>query len=170
MPGVPHFGPNGAKPPDHARFVLPALDASSGKMVDSFTYLAQSGAVLAVERAPARFDPRARPWYRGAWRRPGLFISDAYVFFSSQRPGLTLSTRIATGDGAAIGAVGADISLETLADFLMRERVGMHGVTFVAAVIISSAIRGRTRCCAGPTTASPWRRRTKSAIRSWHGR
>jgi adenylate cyclase len=130
-PGLQQFGPYGRKPPKDARFVLRILDASSGKMTDSFFYLAQSGGVVAVERAPARFDPRTRPWYRGAWSGTGLFISDAYVFFSSKRPGLTLSQRIATAEGAAIGAVGADISLETLADFLARERVGAHGVTFI---------------------------------------
>ena len=127
-PGLERFGPNRTKPPQDARFVLRILDMSSGKMVDSYAYLAKSGAVVAVERAPARFDPRERPWYRGAWSRNGVFISDAYVFYSSKRPGLTVSQRFATAGG---GAVGADISLATLSDFLARERVGAHGVTFI---------------------------------------
>ncbi len=128
---VAKFGPRGSKPPMDARFVLRILDASSGKMTDTYFYLAGSGAVLAVERVPAAFDSRTRPWYRGALGRPGLYVSDAYVFFSSRLPGVTLSTRITTGKDAAIGAVGADISLETLSDFLARERVGVHGVTFI---------------------------------------
>jgi adenylate cyclase len=130
-PGLAHFAPNGMKPPKDARFVLRILDTNSGKMIDTYFYLAESGSVVAVERAPARFDPRVRPWYRGAASRESLFVSDAYVFFSSKQPGLTLSQRIATDHGHAIGVVGADISLDTLADFLARERVGRHGVTFI---------------------------------------
>jgi adenylate cyclase len=130
-PDLERFGPSQTKPPHDARFVLRILDMNSGKMADSYYYLAPSGAVLAVERAPVRFDPRLRPWYRGAWGRNGLFISDAYVFFSSKLPGVTLSQRVATAEGGAIGAVGADISLATLSDFLARERVGAHGVTFI---------------------------------------
>jgi adenylate cyclase len=126
-----HFGPNGSRPPSGARFVLRILDESGGRRTDSYFYLAGPGTVLAVERAPATFDPRNRPWYRGAWQRAGLFVSDAYVFFSSRLPGVTLSARIAGGSGAAVGAVGADISLDTLADFLAHERIGRHGVSFI---------------------------------------
>jgi hypothetical protein len=35
---------------------------TAGKMAGSDYYLAKSGAVLDVERAPVRFDPRDRPW------------------------------------------------------------------------------------------------------------
>ena len=51
-------------------------------MIDTYFYLAESGSVVAVERAPARFDPRVRSWYRGASSREGLFVSDAYVFLA----------------------------------------------------------------------------------------
>jgi adenylate cyclase len=124
-----HFDANETNPPKNASFILRILDAPSGKMNDTYYYLAESGSVIAVERVPVRFDPRDRPWYRGAMNRESLFISDAYVFASSKRPGLTLSRRIATAERGAVGAVGADLSLATLSDFLARERVGAHGVT-----------------------------------------
>jgi adenylate cyclase len=130
-PEVTRFGPSGARPSKDARFALRILDASSGEMADSYIYLAKWADVVSVERGPVRFDPRKRPWYAAAWRNAGLSISDAYVFFSSGRPGLTLSQRIATDGGSLIGAVGADISLAALSEFLARERVGTHGVAIV---------------------------------------
>ena len=63
---------------------------------------------------------------------PGRFVRFGCVcVLSSKQPGLTLSQRIPTDHDHAIGVVGADISLATLADFLARERVGRHGVTFI---------------------------------------
>jgi adenylate cyclase len=56
-PDLQHFGPNNTKPPNDARFVLRILDMSSGKTADSFYYLAESGAVIAVERAPVASTP-----------------------------------------------------------------------------------------------------------------
>jgi adenylate cyclase len=125
------FGPNGAPPPRNANFALRILDASSGERADSFFYLAKWGDTVLVERGPAVFDPRQRPWYQAAWQQAGISISDVYVFFSSGEPGLTISERIATDDGTAIGAAGIDISLATLSEYLASERVGAHGVAII---------------------------------------
>jgi adenylate cyclase len=130
-PALKQFGPSGAKPPQGARFALRILDASSSERADSFIYLAKWGDVVAVERGAATFDPRERPWYEAAWSRPGPSLSDAYVFFSSSQPGITLSESIATKDGIAIGAAGVDISLTELSAFLAHERIGRHGLVFV---------------------------------------
>ena len=130
-PDLQRFGPRGLTPPKQARYAMRILDASSGEMADSYLYLAGWGDIVSVERVPASFDPRQRPWYVAAWSRPGLSISDAYVFFSSGRPGLTLSQRIATDDGLAIGTAGADISLTALSDFMARQRIGRHGVAVI---------------------------------------
>jgi adenylate cyclase len=125
------FGPSGRIPAPDARYALRILDASSGEMADSFIYLAKWGEVVAVERSSVQYDPRERPWYVLAWQKPGPQVSDAYVFFSSGRPGITLSQRIATDEGIQIGSVGVDISLELLSEFLARERVGARSVAFI---------------------------------------
>ena len=42
------------------------------------------------------YDPRSRPWYRGAMaleREDGLHWTDPYVFFSTQDPGITAAVR-----------------------------------------------------------------------------
>jgi adenylate cyclase len=129
--GINQYGPNGQKPPSSARFALRLLDTSLGERADSFIYIVRWGHIVGVERGLPQYDPRQRPWYLAAWNTPGTVTSDVYPFAASGKPGITLSHRIATDDGVAIGAVGADVSLEVLSQFVERERVGRNGLVFI---------------------------------------
>ncbi len=117
-------------PPD-ANFVLRTIDPSAGTVTDSNTYVAKWGAVVGNERRQPLYDPRSRPWYIAARDQSGLSISDAYIFFSTGQPGLTLSQRISTDAGASIGVVGVDLSLGALSEFLARQRIGKNGIAFI---------------------------------------
>jgi HD-GYP domain-containing protein (c-di-GMP phosphodiesterase class II) len=64
------------------------------------------------------FDPRQRPWYTLAHDRAGTVLTPPYVFFSSQKVGISVATRAADG-----GVFGADLRLETLSDLLARQRM-----------------------------------------------
>ena len=130
-PNIDLLGRGHARPPASARYALRLLDASSGERADSFIYVARWGDVVGVDRGPAAYDPRERPWYRAAWSRPGTAASEAYIFAASSKPGITLSHRIATDDGIAIGTVGADVSFDVLTQFVERERIGQNGLVFI---------------------------------------
>ncbi len=117
-------------PPD-ANFVLRTIDPSAGTVTDTSTYVAKWGEVVGNERRQPLYDPRSRPWYIAARNQSGLSISDAYIFFSTGQPGLTLSHRISTDAGASIGVVGVDISLGALSEFLARQRIGKNGIAFI---------------------------------------
>jgi adenylate cyclase len=130
-PNIDLLGQGHKRPPASARYALRLLDASSGERADSFIYVARWGEVVGVDRGPATYDPRERPWYRAAWARPGTTASEAYIFATSSKPGITLSHRIATDDGIAIGTVGADVSFEVLTQFVERERIGQNGIVFI---------------------------------------
>ena len=97
----------------------------------SSTYVAKWGEVVGNERRQPLYDPRSRPWYIAARDQSGLSISDAYIFYSTGQPGLTLSHRISTDAGASIGVVGVDISLGALSEFLARQRIGKNGIAFI---------------------------------------
>lgn len=77
------------------------------------------------EDAADTFDPRTRPWYRGAIGMNGLSWTDVYVFFTARTPGLTASLP-ATWQGSP-GAIGLDIELAALSHFLSGLRVGRSG-------------------------------------------
>ena len=117
--------------PPNANFVLRTIDPNTGIIADINTYIAKWGEIVGVERRPPVYDPRSRPWYIAARNQTGLSISDAYIFYSTGQPGLTLSHSISTDAGSSIGAVGVDISLGALSEFLARQRIGENGIAFI---------------------------------------
>ena len=108
--------------PPGTRYLLQATDrGSAGTRQGRFVYLDDKLVVLREVDRPdhARaYDPRERGWYREALRTGGTVTSEPYVFFSTRKVGLTVSTPVA-GGGAV---VGADIRLETLAELFQAAK------------------------------------------------
>ncbi len=77
------------------------------------------------------YDPRTRPWYRKATEERGTIWTDPYIFFSSQRPGITLAAPV-FGDGGEIrGVIGVDIEIGDISEFLARLRIGANGKALI---------------------------------------
>jgi class 3 adenylate cyclase len=86
------------------------------------------GEVVAVEDVTDdTYDPRVRPWYRGAITDRDLYWSDVYLFFTDQKPGVTASLPMITADGEIRGVLGLDIALEQLSAFLASLKIGRSG-------------------------------------------
>lgn len=124
------FGPSVPPPPD-AAMALRMQDASSGAFADSYLYLRSWGRVVGAERGAATEDPRRQPWFEAASREGGAVLSDGFVLPATRRPAVTVSTGMRTDEGVPIGAVGADVALDALADRLDARRIGASGVIFV---------------------------------------
>ena len=77
------------------------------------------------------FDPRLRPWFNMARVEKREIWTDPYIFYTSQRPGLTVAAAIRDADARVLGVVGADIELSALTDFLRRQRIGATGAAFI---------------------------------------
>jgi PAS domain S-box-containing protein len=77
------------------------------------------------------YDPRKRPWYQKAIKEKDIIWTDPYVFFSSQKPGITTAGPIFGADGSLIGVVGVDIELDVLSRFVGKLRVGKTGLAFI---------------------------------------
>jgi adenylate cyclase len=129
--GIPRFGPFGAPPPKAAKWVIRVINSASGERRDTYLYLARWGKVVHVERSTPTYDPRERPWYSGAMPDDKVVSSGAYLFSGTGRPGLTLSKRLVTEDGSRVGVFGADLSIDSLAQFLRERRVATGGTTFI---------------------------------------
>jgi len=130
-PTLKKLGPSPGPLPDDARYAARLLDATSGARADSFIIYSDWGNVIQVYRGPPDYDPRVRPWYKGALATADVALSDAYVFASSGLVGLTVSQRVTTSTGIDIGVVGADITLDTLSEFLKNAQVGSSGLVFL---------------------------------------
>lgn len=77
------------------------------------------------------YDPRTRPWYQGAMARDGIFWTDPYIFFTSQKPGITISGPTYNLEGQLRGIVGVDIEIEQLSTFISKLRIGTNGKAFM---------------------------------------
>ncbi|WP_078120399.1 diguanylate cyclase [Thiosocius teredinicola] len=77
------------------------------------------------------YDPRKRPWFERATVADGEVWTDPYIFYTSQRPGLTVARAVYNRDGELTGVMGADIELSALSDFLTAQRIGKSGAAFI---------------------------------------
>ena len=56
------------------------------------------------------FDPRSRPWFKGAKKDGSIYVTDPYLFYNSQKVGITFSRR--SLDGKSV--IAADFNLGSL--------------------------------------------------------
>jgi two-component system, sporulation sensor kinase E len=77
------------------------------------------------------FDPRIRPWYRGAVDTGDLHWTDVYLFASTQKPGITVSVPIYNDDAILQGVCGIDIDLSAFSRFLDGIEIGKEGFAYI---------------------------------------
>ncbi len=77
------------------------------------------------------FDPRIRPWYRGAVETEDLHWTDVYLFASTQKPGITVSVPIFDEDNQLLGVCGIDIDLSAFSRFLDGIEIGKEGFAYI---------------------------------------
>jgi len=78
------------------------------------------------------YDPRTRPWYRGAVGEGGLYWTGVYVFHTDQMPGVTAAVARRDAGGVVVGVLSVDIGLKEMSSFLHdRIRVGKSGQAFL---------------------------------------
>ena len=70
------------------------------------------------------YDPRERPWYKTALQSGELIWTDPYIFFTSQKPGITAASPVFLPSGKIKGIVGVDIEIDDISIFLSKLKVG----------------------------------------------
>jgi class 3 adenylate cyclase len=111
---------------DGGRELKEISSSTNGRYV-TFVDYDQDGKETARRSDPGdTFDPRTRPWYEGALRTSGAYWTGIYVFFTTRKPGITVSARFSDPEGAET-VVGVDITLEDLSQFVDSLAIGKHG-------------------------------------------
>ncbi|VFR53511.1 Adenylate cyclase [plant metagenome] len=103
------------------RHIMP--DTPDFRRRETWTFVDEDEAVLAEYEQRAAYVPRARQWYATARARPGLQVSEPYVYDSLRDLGLTLSQAL---EGGA-GVFGADVALRGLEGFAAASLRGLDG-------------------------------------------
>jgi len=78
-----------------------------------------------------KYDPRVRPWYKKAKSKGSLIWTEPYIFFTSQKPGITTANAVTDHSGNLKGVVGVDIEIDELSDFLAKLKIGKTGKAFI---------------------------------------
>src|SRR3954453_22132765 len=91
-------------------------------------FMADDGRVIEQRGTVLDFDPRLRSWYKAAKRSEAVELSEPYVFASSNSPGVTLSRSFTE---TVAGAIGADLSMIDLAQYLREQNITQTSISFI---------------------------------------
>lgn len=78
-----------------------------------------------------RYDPRKRPWFIEALMSNDVIWTEPYIFFTSQKPGITTASPVYDKNGKLHGVVGVDITIDELSTFLNSLTIGQNGKAFI---------------------------------------
>ena len=97
------------------------------------TYLGDSKGGFTIRpdaKMPDGFDPRVRPWYKGAQTSNGSTLTEPYIDAATGQLIISIATPSAQGS-QSIGVVGGDLSLQTLVDNIGALSFGGMGYAFL---------------------------------------
>jgi adenylate cyclase len=128
------------------------IDREDGGKQVTWTRRDRVGRTVLVEEDPSdTYDPRTRVWYTGAIAAKGkVFWSSLYIFFTDQKPGITVSEALFDAEGRPVAVFGVDIALDSLSEFLAKLPIGKTGRAMI--------VDGDGRVIAFPDVAKTFRR------------
>ena len=99
-------------------------------------FLRERGAGLfgikeAKELTDDGYDPRERPWYKGALYTATIHWTDVYLFASDGRPAVTCAWAIRDEIGEVSSVISVSVSLGALSEFLGEIQLGKSGEIFI---------------------------------------
>lgn len=97
------------------------------------TYVGDSQGTFTIRpdtKMPDGFDPRVRPWYKGAQASNGSTLTEPYIDAATGQLIISVATP-STKAGQSIGVVGGDLSLQTLVDNIGALNFGGMGYAFL---------------------------------------
>lgn len=97
------------------------------------TYVGDSKGAFTIRpdtKMPDGFDPRVRPWYKGAQSSNGSTLTEPYIDAATGKLIISIATP-STKAGQNIGVVGGDLSLQTLVDNIGALKFGGRGYAFL---------------------------------------
>lgn len=116
--------------PAAAAFRLTVIDAppASPSRIRSTYYLSPDLKTLAQSQREADYDPRDRPWYRGAFEPGAATVTEPYRFNVATLIGYTVRAPFTQGRR---GIVAGDILLADADAFIRAQKLGKSGAVFL---------------------------------------
>jgi len=118
--------------PKNANIAVRILDRTEKLKQENWYYMNDEGKVLEKEAVPdleITFDHRTREWYTKSMQMEDGIWSSIYIFSTTKVPGVATAYPLQDDSGKYIGAIGADIPLQSLAGIL--EKNSMNGLAMI---------------------------------------
>jgi PAS domain S-box-containing protein len=113
-------------------FLTKIINHHSGRKETLLTWRDPNMTVVRQAHAPQDdYDPRKRPWYKKAANKKTIVWTDPYIFFTSQKPGITIAGPIFRDADQLQAVVGVDIEIDQLSTFIGKLRIGKNGRAFM---------------------------------------
>ncbi len=126
--GVTHYFSNPSKelPPGSVFGVFLKKDASPSTPFE-WEYRNAQLEIVGKDFQESDFNTRESPWYKGAIQTDGAYWTDPYGYFTSDVRGITVSQALYNAEEKLTGIIGISISLESLCDFMLAQKIGNTG-------------------------------------------
>lgn len=113
-------------------FLTKIITVGSGVKTTELRWKDAAHQELLREFAPHdTYDPTTRPWYGKAVEHRRAVWTEPYIFYTSQQPGVTVSSPMFDASGNVVGVVGVDIEIAQLSLFLAQLKIGKRGRAFI---------------------------------------
>jgi adenylate cyclase len=121
-----------AKPGTEGGFVTKSINRQVKPPLTTWKFWNKAFQVIRTEtNTTDLYDPRLRSWYQGAEAKKGISWTDLYIFYTGQKPGITVSYPVMGSQGKVEGVIGCDIELLKLSQFLQSLKIGQNGLVFI---------------------------------------
>ncbi|WP_320045281.1 PAS domain S-box protein [uncultured Desulfobacter sp.] len=108
------------------------IDHPNGVKRTRLIWRNSDGSMIKTAEDPSdTYDPRQRPWYQKSLAEREIIWTEPYIFFSSQKPGITVAGPIFEANGQLQSIVGVDIEIDDLSTFISQLRIGKRGRAFM---------------------------------------
>ena len=105
-------------------------DSAGNRKVKKKKYNKDMSRIISIHSAFSTYDPRVRLWYKKAMSEKQIIWTNPYVFYTSQRPGITTASPIYS-DKSIAGVVGVDIEINELSEFISNLKISKNSKVFM---------------------------------------
>jgi adenylate cyclase len=120
--------------PKGTKYEVEFMDRAFHPLLHTVTYYSSSMEILGREEKlhmTFPYAPPTRPWYIGAKKVLGGFWTPPYIYARIEELGITASYPVFTKNGSFLGAIGADVTLNEIGDFLEKSTVSPNSISFL---------------------------------------
>ncbi len=118
--------------PSNAVFAVQFIDRTASPPLETYVYLNDNKEEVGRETSNTpTFDPRDRPWYKGAVQEQEIHWTGLYAYAPLPFQGISVTDPIFDAKGQLIAVAGADLTLNSLGDFLLNLKIGKEGKAFI---------------------------------------